>query len=415
MDNPVRAYDWGSTTALARLQGRRPPGGPEAELWIGAHPSDPSHLVGADGARRSLLAAVEEDPDGVLGPGLRNRFGTRLPFLLKILAVARPLSVQVHPGAARAAGRFAEPGHGGPYVDPFPKPELLYALHRTEALCGFRTPEDAAALLDLLESARARQVAAALHEDGAPGARLRHALAMLVTWPDGDRAGLTDDLTRACDRVLTGAAPGDLDSRQVRALVWCRRLVEQHPLDPLVAAPLLLDLVVLPPGGTLYVPAGAPHTYLRGMGVEIMGSSNNVLRAGLTHKEVAVDELLEVVDGDSRCRGDLLPEPLGEHEMAWRPPAPEFQLTRVRLHGRRAPSTWVEADPRVTGPQILLCTAGAVTVHRGGATVDLRPGYSAFVTAGDDLVTLRGTGEVFRAAVGRAAAGSERAPAAARS
>src|SRR4051812_48364382 len=145
LDNPIQNYDWGSRTVLAELQGRPSPADrPEAELWIGAHSKAPS-LVAAAG---SLLDVIDSDLQGLLGPG-----HSRLPFLLKILAVDKPLSLQVHPDAEQAVKGFAAETHpvGDPrrtYQDDWPKPELIYALTRFEALCGFREPAEAATLLD---------------------------------------------------------------------------------------------------------------------------------------------------------------------------------------------------------------------------------------------------------------------------
>jgi mannose-6-phosphate isomerase len=187
-----------------------------------------------------------------------------------------------------------------------------------------------------------------------------------------------------------------MSAQDRRAVLWVTRLAQQFPQDPLVVAPLLLDLVLLQPGETLFVPAGAPHAYLHGTGVEIMANSDNVLRAGLTHKPVAVSELLHVVDGRSRPQRDLPEVRLGPCEVAWRPPLPWFQLTRLRPVGGE-----VVADASVAGPQVLLCTSGEVTVvGDDGEQLPLPAGASAFVAAGCDPVRVRGDGEVFRAAVG---------------
>ena len=144
MANPVREYDWGSTRALAALQGREPSGRPEAELWIGAHPRAPSRLRQPDGSEVSLAAAIHANPVAVLGRECTTRFGVRLPFLLKVLAVGRALSIQVHPSQAQAAAGFArEQAAGIPqaersYVDPYAKPEMLLPVTEFAALAGLR-------------------------------------------------------------------------------------------------------------------------------------------------------------------------------------------------------------------------------------------------------------------------------------
>jgi mannose-6-phosphate isomerase len=395
MLNPVRDYDWGSDSALARLQGRTPSGGPEAELWMGAHPAAPSDLVVpstvAAGGVVPLPAAIDADPVALLGPETLERFGPRLPFLLKILAIARPLSVQVHPDAARAAAVHV-PGGDSPYVDANHKPELLYALAPTEALFGFRPAGQAAALLERLGAERLLPLAADLaKDDGTDDAtRLHTALRTLLTWPNDDRAALVAEVASGVARLERDGATDYPD-----VFGWVARLVGLHPSDPMVVAPVLLDLLHLAPGDSVFVPAGVPHCYLDGFGVEIMSTSDNVLRCGLTSKAVDVEELLQVVDARPLAAARATRVVLGEHEDAWRMPVDDFRLTRLRV-----PEGYSVAAAPLPGPQILLCTAGTIRVRAAGQTVELRPGASAYLRpdAGDLIVT--GAGELFRAAIG---------------
>src|SRR5437763_14953727 len=142
LEGCIQPYAWGSRTAIARVQGRPVPSpGPEAELWLGAHPVGPSTL-----ADRPLPALLAADPSGVLGDGVVAEFGARLPYLLKLLAAEAPLSIQAHPSAARAAEAFAA-GHPS-YRDPYHKPELLVAVEEFDALCGFRDPAESARRLE---------------------------------------------------------------------------------------------------------------------------------------------------------------------------------------------------------------------------------------------------------------------------
>jgi mannose-6-phosphate isomerase len=144
------------------------------------------------------------------------------------------------------------------------------------------------------------------------------------------------------------------------------------------------------------VPAGAPHAYLSGLGVEILGNSDNVLRAGLTHKEINVEELLHIVHGGSRPERDVPEHWVSPHEVIWAPGVPEFRLSRIWLHGDGP----IAAFPKVSGPQIVLCTAGTVRVSCVGGEVGLTPGRSCFVGAAGGPLTLSGPGEVFRAFAG---------------
>ncbi|MFN0284855.1 MAG: mannose-6-phosphate isomerase, class I [Kineosporiaceae bacterium] len=409
MVNPVQAYDWGSTTALARMQGRRPGGGPEAELWMGAHPCAPSGLEAVDGTVQPLDELVGAAPDVVLGADVAAIFGPRLPYLLKVLAIDKPLSVQVHPSAERAAAGYAgEVREAGEhrYVDPFHKPELAYALEPTDILAGFRSADRAAYLLGLVDCTRVRRVAEPLlQEDTDDSECVEAAFRVLVTWPKRDRAALATDVAGLARELLMTAGPhrpGDeeaLSPSDRRALVWATRLAALHPKDPLVAAPLLLDLVRLERGDTLYVPDGTPHAYLYGLVVEIMANSDNVLRAGLTHKAVAVEELLTIVDGASRPFLDVPEVALSPHETAWRPPVTDFQLTRLRV----ASTAPVAGYPHLVGPQVVLCTRGPVTVTAGSHEVRLGAGESAFLGAGGAPLMVSGPGELFRAATGLSA------------
>jgi len=414
MRNPIRGYDWGSRTALARLQGREPTGSPEAELWIGAHPAASSAVVDPAGARRDLTELIAADPAGVLGAHCLARFGARLPFLTKVLAVERALSVQVHPDAEQAARGFArEEAAGLPagspqrsYVDPFAKPELVHALEPVLALAGLREAEDAAGLLDRVAGAGTRlsDVAAAAGERGTPGA-----LEVLARWPEPDRAALAADAVQAAEAAAGTSGPG---SAELDAFTWVGRLARQHPGDPMVAAPLLLRLVRLDPGEVMFIPAGVPHAYLGGLALEVMAASDNVVRAGLTTKRVDVAELMALLDPHARPLLDLAPRRLGPAEVTWDPPTTQFRLTRLQVGGDAAggpvadgPATAGSAgevipDPSVVGPQVLLCTAGEVEVAVDGAAVRLGPGESAFLGAGAATPRLRGRAVVFRSAPG---------------
>lgn len=367
---------------------------------MGAHPAAPSSLVVpsslAAGGVLTLPDAISRDPQGVLGADAVARFGARLPFILKILAIAKPLSLQVHPDAERAAAMH-RPDGGGPYVDAFHKPEMLYALEPTEAMFGFRPAAQAVTLLEQLGCERLADLVTALaKDDGSNDAtRLHVAFASLLRWPQDERMSLVADVASAVTRL---EAKGNTGYPEVFA--WVGRLVGLHPVDPMVLAPLLLDMVNLNAGDYVFVPAGMPHCYLSGMGVEILAASDNVLRSGLTSKAVDIDELLQVVDTRPLSADRATMTHFSEFETAWRMPVDDFQLTRIRVPQGGA----VAASTSITGPQILLCTAGHVRVISGGTAVQLTAGSSAFATAEAGAIELastgHGPGEVFRAAIG---------------
>jgi len=242
----VQHYAWGDTTFIPHLLEHPPDGRPWAELWLGTHPNGPSRLD--DGTPLSQLTG-------------------QLPYLLKVLAAAEPLSLQTHPNSAQATDGFAR----GVYPDDNPKPELLCALTRFEALCGVRP---VSATLELLDELGVDELARVVAADG-PGA----ALEALYRGRLDPRPAI--DACTDSDRPEAG---------------WVGRLSVLYPGEPSVAATLLLNYVVLSPGEALRLDAGNLHAYLHGAGIELMGASDNVVRGGLTVKPVDVDELLHVVD-----------------------------------------------------------------------------------------------------------------------
>jgi mannose-6-phosphate isomerase len=395
----VRPYAWGSRTILAKLQGRpAPTDTPEAELWLGAHPGDPSTVTRPDGPI-SLATLIAEDPKGQLGSEVAGEFGSRLPYLLKVLAADAPLSLQAHPDAEYARQAFAaqeaDPAASRNYTDPYHKPEMLVALTPFRALCGFRPPDVSAAVLDELGVPRLDPVVAALRA-GASG--LRDAVRTLLSWPADDRRALVD-------AAVAGARVGSA----AHALI--PELAEHYPGDPGVLVALLLNQVRLEPGEAIWMPAGNMHAYLNGAAVEIMASSDNVLRGGFTAKRVDVGELLRVL------RFEVLDEPvLPAVEVApgvvtWPVPAREFALYRIRLDGAaERPSATSPGSQRIPGagamvvpgqgPRIILGTEGEVEISEdGGGSVTVRTGAAAYVPADAGTITVTGTGEVFVATV----------------
>ena len=377
----VRPYAWGSRTILATLQGRPVPSdGPEAELWLGAHPGDPSTVTRPDGPI-SLATLIAEDPKGQLGSEVAGEFGSRLPYLMKVLAAEAPLSLQAHPDAEYARRAFAaqeaDPAAPRNYTDPYHKPEMLVALTPFRALCGFRAPEMSAAVLEELDVPRLAPVVAALRA-GAGG--LREAVRTLLSWPADDRRPLVDAVV---------AAAGDTS----HALV--AELGGHYPGDPGVLVALLLNHVRLKPGEAIWLPAGNLHAYLSGAAVEIMAASDNVLRGGLTAKRVDVDELLRVLRFEVLDEPVLRPVGVAPGVVTWPVPAREFALYRIRLDGGAGPIAVPGA-----GPRIVLGTDGEVAVSgAGGGSVTVRTGAAAYAPADVDSLAVTGAGEVFVAAV----------------
>jgi mannose-6-phosphate isomerase len=397
LQTTIRPYAWGSRTALAHLQGRPVPSpGPEAELWAGAHPGAPSRVV-RDGRTVTLDRVLAADPVRELGPEVVAEFGACLPFLLKVLAVDAPLSLQAHPDAEQArVGFAAEEAAGVPraashrnYKDGSPKPELVCAVTPFEALCGFRAVPETVRLLDHLLGGWGVEAlapyAAPLREDGA--AALREVVTALLCLDGPGRDRLVDAVGEACVKAADGA-DGPADARTYARIA---DLAERHPGDPGVVVALLLNHVWLEPGEAFFVPAGSLHAYLGGVGVEVMANSDNTLRGGLTGKHVDREALLGVLRFDA---GPIRPVPAVDtgDTRRWPTPAREFALERIDVAGPVA----LPAGR----PQILLCMAGTATVEAGGAAVELGSGGAVFLSASDPAATVTGRGLVFRAAPG---------------
>ncbi|MFI7483957.1 mannose-6-phosphate isomerase, class I [Kocuria sp. M1R5S2] len=404
--NTVRPYPWGSPTAIADLLGRAPGGGPEAELWIGAHSDSPSVAVRPEGDPVPLDALIAEDPVHHLGRAVHERFGGHLPFLVKVLAAESALSLQVHPTREQAAaGYAAENAAGIPagaphrnYKDANHKPEMILALTTFEALCGFRPPEESSAvfagLAELLpadseESLFLATVAAdlrsgdrpsAVRQERSPGAGLRAAFSRLAT----ERRSAGSALAAVTGLSGTGGSALEQDLRTVA------ELDAEHPGDPGVLIALLLNRVALRPGQALYLPAGNIHAYLHGLGIEVMASSDNVLRGGLTTKHVDVPELLKTVVFEPLAPPVLAPERTAPGQELFRPPFEEFQLQLLRLepgtaNGRGAPS---RAQLVQEGPVVVLAVTGDVDVQAGPERLTLPRGESVFVPAAESPVVL---------------------------
>jgi mannose-6-phosphate isomerase len=384
---------------------------------MGAHPSAPSG-VERSGVGTTLDAVIAADPSGELGARCAARFGGRLPFLLKVLAIDKALSIQVHPSREQAeAGYRAENERGlAPgdksrnYVDDWPKPEILCALTRVEVLAGMRATADAAALLRALEVGELAPLAAELAgpielagpvELAGPAgpagpaelagtadpAAPTRALATILTWPAAGRGALVAAVVTACERV---AARG---GEYAAACAATARIAGDHPGDLGIVASLLLRYAVLRPGEAVFLPAGGLHAYLRGTGVELLANSDNVVRAGLTPKHIDVPELLKLTNPAVDVPV-IEPRRLGGGVYAYDSPAPEFRLYRAELGSGAA------TLPGAGCARVVLCTEGAVALRANSGTLKVAKGESCYLSAADEAVTASGPGLLFIAGTG---------------
>ncbi|MGH6655630.1 MAG: mannose-6-phosphate isomerase, class I [Actinocrinis sp.] len=402
--NTVQPYAWGSPTAIPQLLGvDNPDGAPQAELWTGAHPTAPSHLT-RDGVDTTLDAVIGNAPGVELGEATAARFGGRLPFLLKVLAAQKALSIQLHPDRAQAEAGFArEEARAVPrdarervYVDDWPKPEVLCALTPFEVLAGLRPAREAADALERLGVHALHNLAADLRATPKP-ATVARALAALLSWPAHERAGLVADVVAAAaanSKHQADTAGGEDGFNAAYAAVV--RMSEDHPGDIGLVCSLLMNHAVVQPGQALFMGAGGVHAYIRGTGVELMANSDNVIRAGLTPKHIDVPELVRVLDPEVAVP-ILTARQVTAGVEEFDTPVPEFKLRRLTAT-RAAGPVRVLSDGQ---PRILLCVEGEVTVtSAAGATVALRRGRSCFLSAADAGVTVTGDARLFLASPG---------------
>jgi mannose-6-phosphate isomerase len=413
LDSAIRPYAWGSPTAIPALLGVPPTGGPAAELWMGAHPDEPSHWA-SHPDRPALDALIAAAPEQLLGTRNVERFGPHLPFLLKLLAADKCLSIQVHPNVQQAQVGFAgEEELGVPrssparnYSDPNHKPELLCALTEFEALCGFRPVAATLDYFDALIGVGVKQLAPYRDLIEATDG-LRAAFTTLITLPDPARTELIDAVVGGCRTLADAGGPW---SGAARASVLAGT---DFPGDIGAVLALLLNYVRLEPGQAIYLAAGNVHAYLRGFGVEILANSNNVLRCGLTEKHVDVPELLRIADFQALADPLSPVSVVSSAESVYPVPVPDFQLSvlepcagEVVLPGDRphvlvvtrgsvAVSDFAVSDVAVSGVAVSDFALSGV-----GERVEVAQGLAVFISAGVAPVRVTGTGTAFVATTG---------------
>jgi mannose-6-phosphate isomerase len=389
-------YAWGSTTDLPRLLGLPEDGTPWAEVWFGSHPRGTALLE--DGS--TLRERISADPLGTLGAEVSRDFRGELPFLLKAIAPQRALSLQVHPSREQALSSFAAENAAGvpldspqrSYRDDNHKPELLLALSPFTALCGLRPASHA---IDVLGSLRT-EVTDRLHSIllARPSPEGMHAaLADLLSPRTRPTGAQVQEAVAACRaRALTG------DGHSARLDRIVEGLASDYPGDPGAVAALLLHDIELRPGEALFVPSGALHAYVRGVGIEVTASSDNVLRAALTSKKVDVEEMLRSVSVTPSSPVRIDPEQIDPATATYRAPVDDFALSVVTLPGGEHSGPLEHSLPG-RGPRLLLLLEGTVRLAGTAQTSDLTFGDAVFLSADETDVRVSGKGRLVVAAV----------------
>jgi mannose-6-phosphate isomerase len=381
--NGVQNYDWGSSDAIPRFVGDKVTDVPVAEMWIGTHPLKPSAAVDGEGHERSLAAVAGE-----------------LPFMVKLLAADRPLSLQVHPSRSLAEVGYAHEDEAGipldsperVYKDRNHKPEMVYALSTFDSLIGFRPTAEILRVLGPLDTPLSQRLADDLRADPGFAGIVRRVEWLLSAGID---AGEVHQIVGAC-RAL--AALGMDIKRAYRTVV---EVAEHHPDDIGVVISLMLNRMTLQPGEAAYLETGVMHAHLSGLCLEVMATSDNVLRAGLTSKHVDPSGLVACLDIGMARVARVTPDFVDSDTEVFSPADVEFALAVTQIsHAAPDGVELVRADS-----SLLICTGGEVDVRTdAGEKITLSRGESLYLGPEDQRAVVEGLGEVAQAYVPRSRA-----------
>lgn len=405
LKNQIQPYDWGTKEAFTELFGwENTSGEPRAELWMGSHIKAPSLIIDS-GKEYGLDSWITDASEGLLGPKLYER--KRLSFLFKVLSASKALSIQVHPNKEQAKNGFVIEqrlgipldAHNRNYKDDNHKPELICALTPFVAMCGFRPVDQVLALLESLSLAFLEDSiddlrTASLHGEQVFYEKLKDFyLGLMRKNPDE-----TAIIAKTCEDII-GNKPSenDFDAYKNQTVLSpyleCLLMQQSYPDDLAILSPFFMNLYHLAPGKALFLSAGIPHAYLRGTGLEIMASSDNVLRGGLTPKYIDVQELEKVMIAGPHDITLTAPVIKNENFYYYQVPVNDFSLLVIHQENDLADSFFT-----VEELAIILCISGTLTIINDDKSGVLVAGESAVISPGD--YTIRGEGKLAVASEG---------------
>ena len=373
----IQHYHWGDYSFIPELQGRPKGDQPEAELWMGAHPTSPSRTVESD---RGLDDIISTEPQNTLGPQAGD-FQNELPFIMKILAIREPLSIQVHPNAQQAEEGFtsAQSNLTGAqsYSSPRGKEEVVCALTETDLKFGFREVNEIYAIIDAVgHSGFSRLKESLSRETSAEG--FKEAIQKILSTD-------SDTIRSIAETVLSSDMSATVINE--KETKYFMSLVETYPDDPGLLLFLLMNFITLEPGDFLYVSPGVTHAYLRGNVVEITSNSDNVIRCGLTPKHINVDEFFSIASFVSEQPQIQTPV---ESVHTYESPTP-FTLTRLNLNE--------EFEATLQGPEILISTQNNFTITNNSEnSFHVEQGHPVWVPFSDTSYKITGNCLLFRCA-----------------
>ncbi|HEA68971.1 MAG TPA: mannose-6-phosphate isomerase, class I [Desulfobacterales bacterium] len=392
LKNTVREYEWGSHTAIPELLGQPASGRPQAELWMGTHPGAPS-MVRYQGGWIPLSRLIEKYPQEMLGQSVKKKYQNKLPYLFKVLAAVKPLSLQAHPSIKQAKEGFEKENRlgtpiGAPnrnYKDNNHKPECICALTSFWALNGFRKIYDIIYLLTKICPKGLKEELRELKKYSNPFGlkKFFHAL-------------MTMNKKRKDRMIVEALGNAKAYSKENHIFKWIINLHLEYPYDMGILSPAFLNLICLKPGQAMFLSEGFLHTYLEGVGIELMANSDNVLRGGLTPKHIDVQELLNVLHFEEIEVTILKSKKINNCERVFLTPAEEFVLSIIEIKKGINFSS-----PENRSIEIIFCTAGSATIYDvdGDKEVDLFKGTSVVIPSVMNKYMINGNATLFKAAV----------------
>jgi len=392
LENQIQNYPWGSKTVIADLLGEPTPSPqPQAELWIGAHPKAPSAVRQGD-RWVPLPDWIQTAPEAILGPAVAARFHGALPFLLKVLAAAMPLSIQAHPNRAQAMAGFARENAQAMaldaskrnYRDGSHKPELICALTPFWGLKGFRKTAEIQQRVEQMAVPALLEESRSLAEEDGGG--LERFFRRLLTMAKSAQEKLVTEVVRAAEKL----APMD------PTYEWIARLQQSYPADIGVISPLFLNLFELRPGEAMFIQARTLHAYLHGAGIELMANSDNVLRGGLTSKHIDLDELAKCLDFSQETPTLTAPVVISPALSQYPTPAEEFLLSIIRVG-----SNTDHLSGQNRSVELLICTDGQAVITNLGThqSRDLKRGKAVIIPASVSQYRITGNAVIYMASV----------------
>lgn len=386
MKNVIEEYHWGSHYDIARLIGSSVPSlKPQAELWMGAHPKAPS-MIEHDGKWISLFELINEKPLEILGPEIDN-----MPFLFKVLAAEKPLSLQVHPDIDFAQKGFLKENSAGilinaynrNYRDSNHKPECVCAITDFWALKGFQPIDEIVKRFSILCPISLENEISVLRNNQTDEG-LKIFFHDLITSQGIRKKAILTEALENCRKYVSNSD----------ACSWVLNLYEYYPDDITILSPLFLNVVFLRPGEAMYVLPGELHSYLKGMAVELTANSDNVLRGGLTSKHKDIPELLEVLRCESTKTRMIRPQKISQCESIYINNGDAFALSKISVSQDKS---YVNKSHR--GIEIILCTEGTAELHDWGNNKInvITSGMSVMIPASVKRYTISGSAILYKA------------------